>query len=351
MLLGTAILSGSASAIDPCGADLDGGGRVDTDDLLTLLEQWELDTWCAAADVNRDRVVGVDDLLMLVEQWGSCESDWATHFVVDEGIRVMSAAEPAAGVSPDGLVYLYYRDKTSSPGQRMVSVSQDGLTFPDGVPETTHEHDSRATLLPDGTWRMYLWNPDDEVMRSSSSVDGVRYIMDEGVRYSLQPEDEGTMGIYRAFSDAEGRVVLLYIGAMWGLNNVRRAVSYDGGWTFTFDHGDVLGDAGDGGTNNSWVDQFPTRLPGCRIRLFVMRDGRIGSFLSNGDQSVFTMEAEMILEPEDVAGLAVRSLHDPAVVQLPDGRWRMYLCAFVDNDPQGPGGDDYECLISATAAP
>ena len=312
-----------------------------------MLEQWGQGQWCRAADIDRDFQIGVDDLLALVEQWGDCSTDELT-FVLDDGIRMMHAAEPAAGVAPDGSVYLYYNDKTTQPGQRRVSVSEDGLNFPEGDPETSHEYDSRATLLPDGTWRMYLWSMDDQVLRSSSSTDGVQYIMDEGIRYEIQPEDNGSMGIYRAFSDTQGGVVLLYIGDMWGLNNIRRAYSTDNGWTFEFQHGDVLGDSDDGGTNNSWVDQPPTRLAGCRIRLFVMREGLIATFISNDDLTSFTQEDGYRLQPSDVPDLAVRSLHDPVVVQLHDGRWRMYVCAFVDNDPPGPGGDDYQCLISAT---
>ena len=59
-----------------------------------------------------------------------------------------------------------------------------------------------------------------------------------------------------------------------------------------------------------------------------------------------------ILAPEDVTDFQVRSLHDPSVVYIPSvGSYRMYVTAFVDNDPPGPGGDDYEIIISADTGP
>ena len=79
-----------------------------------------------------------------------------------------------------------------------------------------------------------------------------------------------------------------------------------------------------------------------------MREGRIYSFTAdeNGD-SFSTFDGELI-GPDDIPDLAVRSLHDPSVVRMFDGSWRMYFTAFIDNDPQGPGGDDYEVLLSAS---
>ena len=80
---------------------------------------------------------------------------------------------------------------------------------------------------------------------------------------SLHPDDKGWMGVYDVYVDQQDRVVLLYLGDKDGLNNVRRAVSTDQGWTFTFQRGDVLGDAADArarGANAAFVDQKSTLL-------------------------------------------------------------------------------------------
>jgi outer membrane protein assembly factor BamB len=47
--------------------DIDGDGRVDTNDLLALLAAWGTDE--PSADLNGDGVVGVDDLMTLLNNW------------------------------------------------------------------------------------------------------------------------------------------------------------------------------------------------------------------------------------------------------------------------------------------
>ena len=76
------------------------------------------------------------------------------------------------------------------------------------------------------------------------------------------------------FVDAAGGVVLLYSADKLGLNNLRRAYSTDGGESFAFQHGNVLGDDTAGGGGNSYVDRATVLLPDGRRRLHALKGGQ-----------------------------------------------------------------------------
>jgi hypothetical protein len=116
---------------------------------------------------------------------------------------------PQPGVDPvTGQVHLYYVDHATS--QSRVAVSNDGLTFPAGTPANgVFRNDARNTLLPDGSWRRDQWNIGTSQIGSLFSADGVTFTPEGGVRYTLQAGDKGTLGVYDAFSDRQGGVVLL----------------------------------------------------------------------------------------------------------------------------------------------
>src|SRR5262249_25971716 len=151
------------------------------------------------------------------------------------------------------------------------------------------------------------------------------------VRYSPQPGDRGMIGVYDHFVDSAGGVVLLYIGDMFGRNNIRRAYSPpgDNGLNFRFERGNLLGDDDAGGGGNSYVDQKSIRLADGRVRLFTMKQGSIYSFISDDEGKTFRLEPGIRLQPASFPDVPVKSLHDPWVVRLPDGRYRMYVCASV----------------------
>jgi len=157
------------------------------------------------------------------------------------------------------------------------------------------------------------------------------------------------MGVYDHYVDPQGRVILLYLGDKAGLNNVRRAVSTDQGWTFTFARGDVLGDSADArarGAQNAFVDHKTTLLHDGRRRLFAMRRGcAIYSFVSS-DGDVYDREPGARVTTTAFGDLPVRSLHDPVVVRLQDGRYRMYVAAALQN-ATGPEGS---VIVSATTS-
>lgn len=261
-------------------------------------------------------------------------------FVPDAGIRMDYATNALPGVDPSGSIYLYYNDQRSR--RELLSISTDGLTFPPGTQPTTSANDPRRTQLPDGTWRKYQFDLQRKELRSQFSTDGLTFRPEEGVRYLPQPADHNTFGVYDTFTETGGRVTLLYLGDLMGLNNVRQASSTDNGQTFVFERDNILGDATAGGGPNSYVDQKSIQLPDGRRRLFVMKKGSIYSFLRATDTAVFSLEQGTRLSPSDFTDLSLVSLHDPLVVRLPDGRYRMYVAGVVAN------GNERQVIVSAT---
>jgi len=176
-------------------------------------------------------------------------------------------------------------------------------------------------------------------LKSYVSRDGLTFSEEPGLRYAPQASDNGTFGVIDTWADASGGVVLLYVGDLMGVNNVRRAYARDG-LTFVFEDGNPLGDAQAGGGPRSFVDQRSLLLPDGQRRIFVMQAGTIYSFITS-DGRTFVREPGARLRPQDYTERAIRSLHDPSVVRLADGRYRMYVGAF---DTSGK-----EMILSATS--
>jgi hypothetical protein len=278
-------------------------------------------------------------------------------FIPDPGLRMDDASNPAAALLQDGRVVLFY-DQRLEPPRQLVSVSGDGLTFGAGSnPATAGFVHPFTVALPDGRFRRYLWSPGAAGFVSETSSDGLRFAADPGIRYSAQPSDKGAVGVYDNYFNPDGSAVLLYIGDMFGTNNIRRAVSPPGdlGMRFVFDDGNVLGDVTAGGGSRSFVDPKSILLPDGRRRLFVMRPdpdggprtaGVIWSFISR-DGRAYSPEPDARLRPTDFRDATLLSLNDPVVVRLPDGRYRMYVAALVER----AAGEPRWAIVSATAVP
>ncbi len=289
------------------------------------------------------------------ETASSADSGWEIAFTPDSGIRVELAAEPAARVDESGQVLLFYRDKSSESGATLLAISGDGLTFAAGLSSDRVRY-PYDTQLPDGRWRRYWFDSAAGAVKSLSSTDGSTWTADEGVRYSLTSSDNGSMGIYDAFPDSAGGVTLLYLGDLYGLNNVRRAYSTDGGETFTFTNGNVLGDDGAGGGGRSYVDQHSYPLPDGRRRMTCMKQGalppqpgartvgEIHSFVSSDEGKTWTYEAKLF-DANSFGEFTVWSLNDPTMIRLGDGRYRIYVAALISD---GAGGYKW-VLLSATS--
>lgn len=264
-------------------------------------------------------------------------------FVADEGSRVEKASNPGARFV-DETLELLYESRGTSQGQfiKTSDASSDYLTF-SGAATRTDADTFRAHRLPDGTWRAYGLNTtigiDGTCLKSKSSTDGVTFTEDDGCRYELTEDDNGRMGVYDFFNRENGDVVMLYIGDLMGLNNVRRAVSTDGGWTFTFDAGNVLDDEDAGGGARSYVDEKVIRLDDGTLYLIAMKSGTLYGFTSTDDGETFDLQGE-ILTPTDF-GEPKGALHDPQLIELPDGRLRIFVNLSTP-------GDAINDIVSAT---
>ena len=270
----------------------------------------------------------------------------ALRFTPDQGIRMDYAALAQATVSEDGLIYLFYGDTSDKRLKQPIASSPDGLLFTEGETSDGSVRHPYAIALPDGTWRRYILNTDN-VITSESSLDGKVFTPDDGIRYSPSEEDMGTLGTYDIFVDPDGGVVLLYVGDMRGLNNVRRAYSPpgDNGWTFSYELGNILGDDEAGGGSRTYVDIKSVGLPDGRRRLFAMREGtQILSFISDIELRSFSLELGVRLSKDDFTELEVISLHDPMTIRLPDERYRMYLHLHITD----ARGADKTVIVSAT---
>lgn len=276
------------------------------------------------------------------------------NFIPDPGVRVENASNPGARVNEDGTVSLLYQDRsTGQNSHRVATTTADSnwLEFGQGK-QVDSPMEFRAIELPDGTYRSYLFNPNQTTsvgLTSWSSQDGVNFTPDSGLRYQLQAEDKGTMGVYDLFVDSKGGVVLLYIGDMYGRNNVRRAHSTDNGWTFTFDQDNVLGGDQFTGGPNSYVDQKVFPLPDGRFRLLAMRAGSLYSFISEDDGQTFVQEPGARLEPSDFSDYQLATLNDPQMVLLPDGRYRIYVTGIEGADHHSSDPNAKQRIFSATS--
>jgi hypothetical protein len=271
---------------------------------------------------------------------------WADElrFIPDAGVRVTHASNPIVKLEDGPSAEMRLTVTLRHPHRRVTMMSQDGLAFSVDQAREVRGMQGPTLKLPDGAIRRFFYDPQAGHLLSEVSGDGVRFSSEPGVRYTPHPTDHGTFGVYDVFLDRSGGVVLLYVGDMHGLNNIRRAYSNDAGMTFHFERADVLGDAEQGGGPQSFVDHKVMRLSERRFRLFAMRQGVIYSFLSTDDGTTFRQEPGVRLAPEDFDELDVRSLHDPTIIRLPDGRYRMYVCAKIVSDDVG----EDEVIVSAT---
>ncbi len=277
-------------------------------------------------------------------------------FIPDEGVRMEKASNPGVRVNDDGTISLLYEDRTTERSSQYIATSDDDLLFSDRGERVTGAVGGqfRAKQLPDGTWRGYGYDTTKGVnkgcLTSQSSKDGITYTNDGGCRYTPQEDDKGTIGVYDFFADAKSNIVLLYIGDMFGSNNVRRAYSTDGGWTFTFTNGNVLGDEAFAGGPSSYVDEKVLVLPDHRVFLVAMQQGTIYGFISEDDGVSFQRYKEAVLETDDFSSEeygTVRSLHDPQIDHLKDGRYRIYVAAYFNGKSESKDDDVYN-IVSAT---
>lgn len=280
-------------------------------------------------------------------------------FIPDPGIRIKMASQPAPIVAADGSIYVFYASHNALPNEPnsdAVAHSEDGLNFTEvGLePHSVSIINPFATQLPDGTWRLYDFDMNTGVMTSRSSTDGIHFTPDDGIRYTAPP-DHLPIGVRDFFVNTSGDVILLYIGAMGKENHyIRNAVSSDGGEHFTLYADDALGDQNNPGLERDVDPKFVT-LPDGRARLITMVQYqvpipgqrsccKIYSFTS-ADGYTYTQDAGVRLQSSDFTEFTVWSLNDPWVILLPDGRYRLYVAALLQDDSMS---EPFWAILSAT---
>jgi len=292
---------------------------------------------------------------------------FAVTWKAEPGFVVEDASNAGAKVDSDGSVLLLYEDRSKSqPGisQRVVRLvkASDWLTPTEDV--TLEKQAFHAIQLPSGLYRAYGGNPTigggAMDFGSWTSTDGVTFVQDlddKGapiVRYQLQPEDKGKMGTFDVFVNSDKHVVLLYVAdnQAGGKNNIRRAISTDGGDSFAFDRGNVLDDDKVGGGGGTYVDQDTLVLPDGRVYLIAMKGGTIHHFIGDDKGDVFVELSESALFTgamfEPINGTTAFSLHDPQIVMLTDGRLRIYMACQIQGET-GPDGHGKHYMVAATS--
>ncbi len=282
-------------------------------------------------------------------------------FFPDPGIRILMAAQPAPVVMPDGsvcILYRQYEEGEEGPGFKAVACADDGLTFTEtGLDPTTVTMVSPfATRMSSGVWRLFdvVTGPQGTTLASRTSEDGIAFTQDAGVRYTF-PEEHLPIGVRDFYTTPSGDVVFLYIGAMGKAeHHIRLAASTDGGETFTLYRDDALGDAAKDDMER-YLDPKFVVLPDGSARLFTMVQHQVPIpmqraccdiySLTTTDGYTYTPDPGVRLAASDFTEFTVWSLNDPWVVLLPDGRFRMYVAALVDD---GSSDRPFWAVVSAT---
>lgn len=280
-----------------------------------------------------------------------CFGQSVIDFQPDLGIRVQGGTTRKAVFHNDTL-FLYYGynlwDGTSMTPVSGLAISTDAPDY-NSFTEVNMDDYPRYNmlLLPDGiTRRLYGQPMGQNYLISQSSTDWHSISTDPGIRYYLDASDSATFGVSTALVDQNDDVHIYYMGAMppGGANNIRHCESTDGGDNFTFMSNDICGDLSGPGGNMSHVDPDAVMMSDGTIRLMTMNANgtntpnsasqsanfTIHSFLSSDNGDSFVQEAtsggsDIMVHTSDFADTSVHSLHDPKIVELPDGRVKVFM--------------------------
>jgi len=182
-------------------------------------------------------------------------------------------------------------------------------------------------------------------VKSATSETGLDFTQGVSIVYAGGSSDSNIVGVPDEIILPDGRIRMFYVGDFYGKNNVRTAISTDGGASFTFEAGNICGDDDAKPGPNTYVDPDIIRLPDGTYRLYTMsaKDGetKIYSFYST-DALNFTLDSGARLKPSDFTNPKVTMLFDPEAVLLPDGSIRIFCGARIE-------GSDNMCIVSATS--
>lgn len=271
-------------------------------------------------------------------------------FIADEGIRMENSSNAAVKYTEDGQIALLFQDRLDKGYLYTESESgSDWLDFERGNERVFESEISlfKAIEMPDGTWMSIVRGNStvgiqSNCMQVQRSEDGENYVPDEECFYEWHESDNERVGVYDFYFDLDGNLTMLYIGDLGGSNNIRKAVSYDGGLSMEFVENNPFGDINAGGGSRTYVDQRVIRLENDDLYMISMKAGLIYAHRSTNDGQTWAIESAPLLTMDDFPEWEVMSLHDPQIIQLPDGRYRIYVTAKT-----GEGMED-QMLVSAT---
>ena len=287
----------------------------------------------------------------------SNEIDEGLNWVIDAGFRLENSSNSRIMRYEDGVVHLGHeyraQELKDEPGRgSYVAISEDGLNFGERTKFQGDDYLGDGILLLDGTYRRYREDMVNGWVVSQSSTDGgVTWADDPGYRYDLNENDAGWMGVRAFWVNDDGGVGFIYnTNQIFGPNgeeihSVRLAYS----------------EPGDDGMNFELIDDNPiedyvtsdvlqemaadphfVKLEDGRIRLIVMRqdhrretppleaNGSIVTYISE-DGFDFQYEGEVV-SWDDFEEWDVISLNDPKIMELDDGRFRVYVAAWIPDE-------------------
>ncbi len=288
------------------------------------------------------------------------DEDCGLKFEVEDGYRFDQAAQAhvlsknAEGqfrffdVSFPG-VYLTYKDTSGDKANSgyNCAFSLDGLHFEEERIEYDKKEDLpgiEITINGEKTYKRFQFETslDDKIiLRDYTSTNGEDYIKGDIV---YEYDGLGSVGYYDYFLNEDGVIVLLFIGdIVLDSEHMLLATSEDNGLSFqTFDE-DPLKDLGSASSGLNFRDPRFTFLSDGRVRLFTMvtgdpspklpgerATGRIYSHISVDGGYTWELEEGIRLSAADF-GYNVWSLNDPHIIELPNGDFRMYVTALVED--------------------
>jgi len=237
-------------------------------------------------------------------------------WALDNRVLIEHASVPAAIVTPEGKIRLYYVDASKTPENVNCAESPDGgATF--SVLNCTIANragdkavDPSIVRLSDGRYRLYYYAVTGRIdatsqhaIYSAVSTDGVRFTQEKKVfEYAGAVDPDvfwtGAEWLMYVFASQENRTII--------------ARSGDG---LDFEYAGPLG-------LRNWGTTAPIKLADGRFRLYGFKQPEmnvVGSFISS-DALNWTQESGTRLTVP-----AGQQITDPFVVRLPDGLWKMYF--------------------------
>jgi len=258
------------------------------------------------------------------------------NFTADSGTRITGGSVPCMVQLPSGVYRLFYTYN----GEIYSASSTDGLNFTvdpskrvtkGGTTDPDRDSAGNPVLIQFGENSFVLFyegaSESTRVVLSATSTDGLNFTKQSGIRYSGTSADGGIVSAFDIIKESETLLRMYYVGDWLGKNNIRTAVSTNGGNTWTFERGNICGDDNVGGGPNTYVDPDIMKLPSGGYKLYVKKGAdKIYSF-SSTDGLTFTQDGGVRLQASQFSSLGVTQLLDPDTFVFADGSMRMFLGA------------------------